>query len=86
MSDRSVQYMMGIKLFSYLDWDESDNPGSKIFYNVNFDQPSMKMFQDVTVYLSLGGFLEVSNDHGDIIWEGFVSKVSEFLEELNQKK
>lgn len=92
----NTQYFLGIDLFTWNDlydvesdmlqfyWDEIDNDMFQ-FYNVNFPFESMKRFNGMDITFQLEGTLQIFNEDGKVLWEGFPTQIEEFREMLLER-
>ena len=95
MSDvkRIQETLFDIPIFSWKEWDMIDTDTLQ-FYNVELQFESMKQYNGCDCSLDFNGKLTITkvwekvNNYiyeTEIVWEGFVCQIPEFMEELNKK-
>lgn len=93
MADPRYETLFDIPIFTWEEWDECDID-EFIFYNVEFPFYSMSQYNGCDCMLNRNGKLQIeiaSKDREgvfidtEIVWEGFVCEIPEFMEQLNKK-
>lgn len=95
MSDvnKFQETLFNIPIFSWKEWDMIDTDTLQ-FYNVDFLYRSMKQYNGCDCSMDFNGKLtieKISNKINEytydteVVWEGFVCEIPEFMEELNKK-
>lgn len=95
MSDvkRFQETLFDIPIFAWESWDMIDTDTFQ-FYNVDFPYKSMKQYNGCDCNLDFNGKLTITkigekiNEYTyetEIVWEGYVYEIPEFMEELNKK-
>lgn len=90
---RTQETLFDIPIFTWEDWDIVFTDTFQ-FYNVEFPFDSMKQYNGCDVSKDSNGYLtitkigeEIENSFykTEVVWEGFVCEIPEFIEELNKK-
>lgn len=89
-----TQRMFNIEIFRWAAY-ERFNEHEMYYYNIVFPFKSMEKYNDHDCSLNTNGYLKVYKEpkvkldieffKTDIVWEGFISDIPEFREELNKK-
>lgn len=92
-TERMQETLFDIPIFTWTEWDDIDISELQ-FYNVEFPFESMKKYNGCDCSLDSNGRLtitrqgkEISKDLYDteVVWEGFVCEIPEFLEIINKR-
>lgn len=78
------QKLFGIVIFSWKEWDEIDTNCSQ-FYNVEFPFESMNRYNGMDTSFSDEGELSITDKSGNIVWEGYVCQIPEFMSIVDMK-
>lgn len=80
----NIEKFCGIKI---LEWEEWDEISARIlqYYNVKFLLSSMKQYDGNIVSINIDGQMIIYNDSNKIIWKGYITDISEIMEELNNR-
>lgn len=79
--EREEQEFLGIVLFTYEDCMGIDSETMQ-YYDVDFPFQSMKKYNGRHANLYFEGWMEVINDKGKILWEGYTTDIEEFRNSL----
>lgn len=90
---RTQETFFDIPIFTWEDWDYIADDTIQ-FYNIEFQFESMKQYNGCDCSLNFNGRLEITKlgeeisenfYKTEIVWEGFVCEIPEFMEQLNKK-
>ena len=79
--EREEQAFLGIVLFTYEDCMGIDSETMQ-YYDVDFPFQSMKKYNGRHANLYFEGWMEVINDKGKILWEGYTTDIEDFRTSL----
>ena len=79
--EREEQEFLGIVLFTYEDLEQVDTDEMQ-YYDIEFPFESMKKYNGRHVNLYFEGWMEIINDTGKILWEGYPIDIEEFRNSL----
>ena len=79
--EREEQEFLGIVLFTYEDYQGIDAETMQYWY-IEFPFESMKKYNGRHANLYFEGWMEIINDNGKILWEGYPTDIEEFRNSL----